>query len=383
MIKIAYRSFCLGVLTVLAATIGFSQTDRELAAAAAGDKYVISAKAGAVNFVEGSVGIVRKEGRSGLLLKRDEVQVGDRVSTGADGKAEILLNPGSYLRLGPNSSFEFATTSLDDLRIRLDSGSAIFEVFAANEFRVTVNTPRAKMNLLETGVYRIDVSGNGVAKIEVWEGRAQLGDSTAGIVKKGRETTITSGVASQAKFDRGERDAFEQWSRDRAKELAKNVANLKNRGMRNALMASKLGGRWGLFNSFGLWVYDASFGSFCFLPFGRGWGSPYGWGFGNSIWYYNIPTIWVPPVVVNNTPVVTPVVTAGNRLPVPPFIRLEQMSGGFSGSGRIIQDSGGFGSGSSIDYSGSRGGASSGPTYVPPSPPPPPPADTGARTKPN
>ena len=35
---------------------------------AAGDKYVISAKAGGVNFVEGTVAVVRKNGRSGLLL---------------------------------------------------------------------------------------------------------------------------------------------------------------------------------------------------------------------------------------------------------------------------------------------------------------------------
>ncbi|HQY68252.1 MAG TPA: FecR family protein [Pyrinomonadaceae bacterium] len=377
MMKIAFRVFCVGILTVMSLTVGFSQTDRELATAAAGDKYVISAKAGGVNFVEGAVGIVRKAGRSGLLLKRDEILVGDRVSTGSDGKAEILLNPGSYMRIGPNSSFEFTTVSLDDLRIRLDSGSAIFEVFAADEFRVTVNTPKTKVNLMQTGVYRIDVNVDGGAKVAVWEGQAQLGDSTAGIIKKGRQATVTKGVARIAKFDRGERDPFEQWSRNRAKELAKNVAKLRNRGMRNALMASHMNGGWGLYNSFGLWVYDSMFGSSCFLPFGYGWGSPYGWGFGNSIWYYHIP-IWTPPVIVNNTPTVTPIVTAGNRLPTPPFVRLQQNGGGFSGGGRIIQDSG---VGSSPDYTGSRGG-SSGSTYVPP-PPPPPPVNTGARTRPN
>src|SRR5688500_15986988 len=116
----------------------------ETLSAAAGDKYVISAKAGGVNFVEGAVGVVRKSGKSGVLIKGDVLNVGDRVSTGTDGRAEILLNPGSFLRIGGNSAFEFKTTMLDDLRLSIDRGSAILEVFAAEEFKVAVNTPRAK-----------------------------------------------------------------------------------------------------------------------------------------------------------------------------------------------------------------------------------------------
>ena len=86
------------------------------------DKYIISAKAGGVNFVEGTVTVIRATGRSGILLKSDRVEIGDRVTTGADGRAEVLLNPGSFIRLGKNSSFEFGSTDLEDLQIRLDSG---------------------------------------------------------------------------------------------------------------------------------------------------------------------------------------------------------------------------------------------------------------------
>jgi hypothetical protein len=38
------------------------------------------------------------------------------------------LNPGSYIRLAENSSFEFLTTSLDDLQLKLSDGSAMLEV---------------------------------------------------------------------------------------------------------------------------------------------------------------------------------------------------------------------------------------------------------------
>ena len=59
---------------------------------------------------------------AGCFFKGDTLEIGDRVSTADDGKAEILLNPGSYLRLGGHSAFEFKTTSLDDLQIRLRFG---------------------------------------------------------------------------------------------------------------------------------------------------------------------------------------------------------------------------------------------------------------------
>jgi hypothetical protein len=263
---------------------------RDAISAAAGDKYVISAKAGGVNFVSGRVGVVR-EGGSGYLLKGDALDIGDRVSTGSDGKAEILMNPGSYLRLGPNSAFEFKTTDLDDLQISLDAGSAIFEVFATPDFVVTVNTPKTKLALIDSGIYRIDVAANGIGTVSVWKGKAQVGDDAAAIVKSGREATENGGEVAITKFDRGDKDEFETWSKDRAKELAKVTARLPRTNVRTALMRSFLGRQWNMYNSFGLWVYDPFTRSNCFLPFGWGWGSPYGYGFGNSIGYYNLPVV--------------------------------------------------------------------------------------------
>lgn len=265
--------------------------------AAAGDRYVISAKAGGVNYVSGSVAIIRTAGKSGLLLKGDKVEVGDRISTGADGRAEILLNPGSYLRLGPLSAFEFKTTDLDDLQIALDSGSAMFEVFATEDFAVTVRTPQTEFKLIDSGVYRIDARADGTGKIAVWKGKAQVGDDENARVKSGREAVMVGAQASINKFDRDEKDELEQWSKDRAKELAKITDDLQRDDVRTALMRSYLGRRWNMYDSFGLWVWDPFRRMNCFLPFGWGWGSPYGYGFGHSIWYYNLP-----PVVYNPPP---------------------------------------------------------------------------------
>jgi hypothetical protein len=105
--------FCIMIVAFIAAPLAAQSS----ISSALGDKYVVSAKAGGTNLIEGEVTISRTDGTTGLLVKGMRVEVGDRVTTGADGRAEILLNPGSYLRMGHNSSFEFKSTSLDDLKV--------------------------------------------------------------------------------------------------------------------------------------------------------------------------------------------------------------------------------------------------------------------------
>jgi hypothetical protein len=345
----------------------------------ADDRFVISAKAGGVNFVEGAVGVVRKIGTSGHLIKGESLEIGDRVSTGPDGKAEILLNPGSFLRLGGSSAFEFKTTTLEDLQLRLDRGSAILEVFAGDGFEVAVNAPKTKFVLIETGVYRIDVKESGEARLEVWKGLARV-DPSAEYVRAGRVlTTGPTGYVTTSKFDRDDQDALDMWSKARGKELAKMTVRLKNKDVRTALMRSFLGRGWNMFGSFGLWVFNPLLGNYVFLPFGNGWNSPYGYGYNCHIGWYNMPpVIWYPPATgggstVVTTPAITPIVTAGIRGPVPPFIRLEQTMGGGGGNGGGGRNRGFDSTGTS--YEPSR---SSSPSYSPPPSAPPAPA-TGAR----
>lgn len=312
----------------------FAQNDT--LGAAAGDRYVISAKAGGVNYVLGTVNVVRTEGKSGQLLKGDKLSIGDRVSTGADGRAEILLNPGSYLRLGANSAFEFKTTDLDDLELMLGSGSAMFEVFATEDFTVTVNTPKTKFRLIESGIYRVDAGTDGVGTVAVWKGKAIIGDDEKAIVKSGREGTITGATTSIAKFDRDEKGDLEIWSKDRAKELAKVTGRLQRDNMRTALMRSFLGRQWNMYSSFGLWVWDPFSRSNCFLPFGYGWGSPYGYWFGHNIWYYNLPyTVYYTNNNGNNGstgstgngPITKPGRNIDGPIRQPPFVRAQGTSG--------------------------------------------------------
>ena len=293
--------FSIAVFGLLFANFTFAQDDQTVSAA--GETYVISAKAGGVNYVEGKVSIARTSGTSGLLLTKDKIEIGDKISTGADGKTEILLNPGSFVRLGGNSEFEFVTTDLDNLKLKLSAGSAIFEVYAADEFKVSLDLPNADLELIRSGVYRVDVMPDGGGKISVWKGKVYLGDDKAE-VKAGRSAIISGKTLAIAKFDRDNKDALDIWSQLRGKEAAKINARLKRDALSNSLLNSYGRGGWNMFNTFGLWVFDPFTRRWLFLPFGSGWSSPYGYGYDYDIWRCNLPRdiINPPPPPVTPTP---------------------------------------------------------------------------------
>ncbi|HVF56965.1 MAG TPA: FecR domain-containing protein, partial [Pyrinomonadaceae bacterium] len=118
---------------------------------------LISAHAGGVNFVSGDVAFKRagESARRQLLLK-DDLKSGDALTTGGRGQVEVLLNPGSYLRLGGNSEFELTDNSLDNLRLKLVKGSAVIEATGYGDLGplMVVETPRSRVSIVRGGIYR-------------------------------------------------------------------------------------------------------------------------------------------------------------------------------------------------------------------------------------
>ncbi|MEP7074497.1 MAG: hypothetical protein ABI878_01700, partial [Acidobacteriota bacterium] len=228
------------------------------------------------------------------------------------------------------------------------SGSAIFEVIADSDFRVSVGMSKAHVDLTRSGVYRINVSKDGTAELTVWKGSAVAGNEKAE-VKAGRTVTIDGGSAVVAKFDKDDKDGLDTWSRDRAKELARVNASLERRSLRDTLVNSFNGRGWNMYNSFGLWIFDPRRSSYCFMPFGYGWGSPYGFDYAWDIWGLGMPRyIYFQPPPRGNThpggnspiaggPVKNPAVAPPNNGDTherirPPYAKIEATErGGVSG----------------------------------------------------
>jgi hypothetical protein len=251
------------------------------------EEHFISARAGGVNFVSGEVK-TRRAGEVGWrqLTTKDDVLTGDEVRTGADGRVEVLLNPGSYFRVGESTQFEMVDDSLDNLSLRITHGSAVIEAVGYDDKQgldIAVATPQAHARIIRTGIYRFTVLPSGVTEVAVQKGRLVVveGD-TAQVVKGGQLVRVGSGPLELAKLNKQDRDALDLWSRDRGKELAKLNEKLASRQVAFGLRRG-LGGIYSAASG-GVWAFNSLFGCYTFLPFGYGWSSPYGYGY-NSYFY--------------------------------------------------------------------------------------------------
>lgn len=252
------------------------------------EQYVVSAKAGGVNLASGDVTVSRR-GATGRqqLTSRDDLDSGDVVTTGAAGRVEVLLSPGSYLRAAENTEFELTDSSLDSLRVRLLKGSAVVEAAGADGARLflEVATPLAKIAIDRKGLYRVNLLPGGATEVLVRKGQAVVGadSSTAVKVKDGKKATVGgSGEIVAAKFDKKEEDAFDLWSGRRAEELASASRKLSDDARRRSYDGYRSSGLWrrrSYGSLAGLWVYDPLHGYRTFLPFYDGWSSPYGHGY--------------------------------------------------------------------------------------------------------
>jgi FecR protein len=274
------------------------------------ERFGISAKAGGVNAVVGRVMVTRQGQQPQLLSSTDNLTAGETVTAGSSSNAEILLNPGSYLRLSENSEFHFEDISLDNLGLRLLKGSVIIEAtgVADMDVGIKVTTVHGEFTIIRSGVYRIDVQSR-FAELAVRKGRAGYGPNKTDIVKGGKVVTLSNGVAVVAKLDKA-KDPFDLWSKQRAEFLAKANARLLSRTFNGYLATFSERDSWfSASRRFGLWTYSPRAGCYTFLPFYYGWSSPYGHYYGSYYWRGGCCNNWGSTIV--QTPITGPVGTGG------------------------------------------------------------------------
>jgi hypothetical protein len=254
------------------------------------EKYVISAKAGGINAVTGQASVVGKGKYDWEQLSiTDDLDAGDRVRTAGDGRVEILLNPGSYLRVGGNSEIELSNNSLAHLEVRLVRGTAIVEATGADglELNINITTPHTKLAIVRGGLYRLNVVPGDATELFVRKGRVVLNDSHTK-VKGGNKVIFNATIVSVAKLTKEEQKLEEDvdtWSKDRAQVLARANRRINDRMLTGAFDSFRASSRsiYG-YRSFGLWFFNADAGCYTFLPFFYGFGSPYGSSYSTSIY---------------------------------------------------------------------------------------------------
>ena len=121
------------------------------------DTHANAAVPGSINYVEGQVSIGTQilDSKS---IGTAELETGASLST-QKGKAEILMTPGVFLRIGDESSVTMISPSLTDTEVSIDRGHAMVEVaeiHPENDIRISENGSTTR--LLKTGLYDFNVS---------------------------------------------------------------------------------------------------------------------------------------------------------------------------------------------------------------------------------
>jgi hypothetical protein len=224
---------------------------------------------GSLNYVEGQVSM-GAQALDSKAIGSTQLQSGQSLTT-QKGKAEILLTPGVFLRVGNNSSVRMISPSLTDTEVAVDKGHAMVEVAEIHpENDILISENGVTTRLLKTGLYDFDLAKD---QLRVFDGKASVDEDNKDInIKGGHELVLAeNGPLKQSKFDKKlyEEDDLYRWSSLRSAYLAE--ANVDAASMYTS-------GGWGPWGWAG-WDWDPWFDTYTFIPGDGVWFSPFGWGF--------------------------------------------------------------------------------------------------------
>jgi hypothetical protein len=235
------------------------------------------ARPGTLNYMEGQASI---EGRAvtSNSVGNTVLEPGQYLST-ANGKAEVLLAPGIFLRLGDNSTIQMVSPDLTKTEVKIEQGRANIEVdqlYKQNVILIDMKTGQTQ--LLRNGLYAFDA---GSSTVRVFDGKAAVypgADLQASVkpidVKGGRQLALTGEPAKPQKFDKDQaqaQDPLYRWSSLRSEYL----------GQANVDLAEQYAGASGFYPG---WYWAGGPYGYTWLPGNGLFWSPFGYGF-YSPWY--------------------------------------------------------------------------------------------------
>ncbi len=236
--------------------------------------YTISARPGVVNYIEGSA-YINGHRLSESALKSAFLNANDTLSTDV-GKAEVLLTPGVFLRIGDNSQIRMISPSLTNTQVEVSRGEAMIEAAGLiKDNNVQIIDHGGSITIEKNGLYRI--TGDAPPAAAVIDGKAEVyfGEKKVDL-GKGHEVLLADGLKEQ-KFDAKKEDDLYAWSNVRSEyEAAASYQAAKS------VTTNDFGG-WGGYGFGGWytpgWFWNNGFNSYAWLPGNGAFFSPFGYGF--------------------------------------------------------------------------------------------------------
>lgn len=236
-----------------------------------GNPYVVSAKPGAVNFIESGVEFSSEQKPWEELTEKTQLAAGDKVRTNRHSFVELMMFPDLYLRVDGDSEVLLDQLSNETISVKVLKGSAILDIarFDRKELpEITIGGPSTSALVAEDGNYRVNVRSNG-DEIMVRKGKLLFQERSIGGCR-----VITNG--NTVECDRKVNDNFDVWSLHRGEghyytgtAMATRLAQLRRRRFKNT----------------GFWYqHPQQSGQYTFVPFfSTYFRSPYGGNYTNAL----------------------------------------------------------------------------------------------------
>jgi hypothetical protein len=242
---------------------------------------------GTVNYVEGQVD-VGSQTLGPKSIGQVTLQTGESLAT-SQGKAEILLTPGVFLRLGDNSSAKMISPSLTNTQVQVQ-GQAMVEVddiLPENNLRIVEDG--IPTQLLKNGLYGF-VSNHNL--LQVFKGQAAVLEGDQQIkINGGHQFALNeTGKPTAQKLDKKEYEQSDlyRWSSLRSSYLAQASMETSRIYIDYGWWGPGSFGPWGFW---GGWGWSPWFGAYTFFPGNGILYSPFGWGFYSPLVVYRSPVL--------------------------------------------------------------------------------------------
>jgi hypothetical protein len=244
-------------------------------------RFVVSARPGAVNFVEAGVEFSRPSKEWEPLTEKSELEAGDKLRTSAHTFAELTMLPDINFRIDGKSEILFEQLSNESISLKLLRGSAILDVARFDRKQVpqiTLAGASTSVVIADEGNYRIDIRSNG-DEITAREGKVIFKERSVGGCHK-----IAAGTVSDC--DKKRSDNFDFWSEHRGEGEFFN-------GRAVVAMSAHLDRLRQLrFRNTGFWFQNPGTTHYTFVPFSSPrFRSPYGGSYSTVLSPRRVPMI--------------------------------------------------------------------------------------------
>jgi hypothetical protein len=248
-------------------------------------QHTISLHSGSIQYSTGTV-LIDDQPFQKTITNAPVVKKGERLTTGADGIAEVLLTPGVFVRMVGNSSLRMDEVKLSDTRVAVLQGSLMVECAEMiKDNSVMFTLAGQTVEIRKPGLFRLEANPPSVSVIH---GEVFVTGGLNATVTSGKQLPLDSAVASLQKSALSKDDLY-QFSEARSADsaYASNVASNSLFSAGSSCMGST-------------WYWMSGVGMYSYIPCGS-YVSPFGYpffGMNYGYLYDGLPYYYAPPGLV-------------------------------------------------------------------------------------